>query len=325
MTGSDLSVVLPGAPNTRIVLINACDRHRENIHTFYGHMKKGTIMAKSCILYFSQTGNTEKVAFTIAGRFQSEGIENITLHIDDADDFSEAYVEADILGIGFPTFFGYPPPHIMRFIEGLHGSGKSAFVFTTYGGCTAGDSLYDAALALASKGYRILGGLKVEGFDNYPQGISLKINEGRPNDMDMAKAEEFAAMTIIAYKNNSRLDPEKLMSPNPFFIRHRNISRKKTVTAMRKKVEGKVIFDKQQCLFCETCKKSCPTKSITTGEAFPEFSWKCIDGMKCYQCLRVCPGKALLYEQPVSDKAYMKYLSSIADTREEKNRAYIVA
>jgi formate hydrogenlyase subunit 6/NADH:ubiquinone oxidoreductase subunit I len=94
---------------------------------------------------------------------------------------------------------------------------------------------------------------------------------------------------------------------------------------MRKKVEGKIIFNKQQCLFCEACKKSCPTKSIISGDAHPEFNWKCIDGMRCYQCVRVCPGKALLYEQPISDTDYKKYLENIADSPEEKSRVYLVA
>ena len=66
-------------------------------------------MVKACILYFSQTGNTEKVAFTIAGRFQSEGLENITLHLEDAEDFPEAYKDADILGLAFPRFSGIRP------------------------------------------------------------------------------------------------------------------------------------------------------------------------------------------------------------------------
>ncbi len=282
-------------------------------------------MVKSCILYFSQTGNTEKVAYTIAGRLHDEGLENVTLQLEDAEDFPEAYEGVDILGIGFPTFFGYPPPHIMEFIGGLDGKGKSAFVFTTYGGCTAGDSLYDAAGALAKQGYSILGGLKVEGFDNYPQSIWLKINEGRPNETDLARSEEFAALIIKAYHGHRSLDPGQLATTNPFFVKNRDRPRKRTVSAMRKKVEGKVIFNKELCIFCETCKKSCPTKSIGTGEAYPEFTWKCIDGMRCYQCVRVCPGKALLYEQPVPDSAYKKYLKGIADSPGEKGRAYIVA
>lgn len=288
-------------------------------------MQKGMTMIRTCILYFSQTGNTEKVAYTIAGRFQGEGMDNVTLQLEDADDFPEAYMDTDILGIGFPTFFGYPPPHVMRFIESLKGNGRSAFVFTTYGGTTAGDSLYDAAMALAKDGFKIIGGLKVEAFDNYPQSIWLKINEGRPNDIDLARAEEFAALVAKAHKDGRSIDPEALASTNPFYVKKRDKPRKRTVDALRKKVEGKIIFHKELCLFCESCKKSCPTKSITSGEMHPEFSWKCIDGMRCYQCVRVCPGRALLYEQPVSDSEYKKMLRSIADTPAEKARPYIVA
>ncbi|MDI6898033.1 EFR1 family ferrodoxin [Methanocella conradii] len=288
-------------------------------------MKKDKIMAKSCIVYFSQTGNTEKVAYTIAGRLQGEGFEHVTLQLEDAHDFPEAYVDADILGVGFPTFFGYPPPHVMKFIESLEGNGKHAFVFTTYGGCTAGDSLYDAARALHERGFAILGGLKVEGFDNYPQSIWLKINEGRPNELDLARSEEFAALAIKAYREGRSLSPEALATSNLFFVKKRDKPRKETMAAMRKKIEGKVVFNKEMCLFCETCKKSCPTKSITTGEAFPEFSWKCIDGVRCFQCVRVCPGKALLYEQPISDKEYKRFLKGIADSPEEKARPYVVA
>lgn len=281
-------------------------------------------MVSACILYFSQTGNTEKVAYTIAGRFQGEGVDYVTLHLEDAADFPEAYEDADILGLGFPTFFGYPPPHIMEFIKGLKGKGRSAFVFTTYGGTTAGDSLFDAATALSKRDFRILGGLKVEAFDNYPQSIWLKINEGRPNDIDLAKCEEFAALILKAHAGGRVIDTGALASTNPFFVKNRGKPRKRTVDALRKKVEGNVIFNKELCLFCETCKKSCPTKSISSGEAHPEFSWKCIDGMRCYQCVRVCPGKALLYEQPISDKEYRKMLKSIADPQEEKARTYIV-
>ena len=283
-------------------------------------------MVNASIIYFSQTGNTEMVAYSISGRFLSEGIENMTFQLGDVEGFPEAYEDADILGLGFPTFFGYPPPNVMRFIACLKPvAGKSAFVFTTYGGATAGDGLYDAAKGLAGKGYRILGGLKVEASDNYPQGIELKINEGRPNESDTAKAEEFTLMIIRAHNAGAGLDPEALASGNPFFINNRDRPRTDTVNTMREKVEGKIIFNGEKCLFCDTCKKSCPTKSIETGETFPVFSWKCFDGMLCFQCVRVCPGKALLVEHPMSDEEYRQFWKSIGDTDEEKANIFTVA
>ena len=283
-------------------------------------------MVKASIIYFSQTGNTEMVAYSISGRFLSEGIENMTFQLGEVEGFPEAYEDADMLGLGFPTFFGYPPPNVMQFIERLKPvADKSAFVFTTYGGATAGDSLYDAAKGLADKGYRILGGLKVEASDNYPQSIQLKINEGRPNENDMAKAEEFALKIIQAQNTGAGLDPEALASRNPFFIKNRDRPRADTVNEMREKIEGKIIFKGEKCLFCDTCKKSCPTKSIETGETFPVFSWKCFGGMLCYQCVRVCPGKALLVEHPLSDEDYRRFWKSIGDTDEEKANVFTVA
>lgn len=283
-------------------------------------------MVKASIIYFSQTGNTEMVAYSVSGRFLSEGIENTTFQLGDAGGFPEAYEGADILGVGFPTFFGYPPPNVMQFIECLKpASGKSAFVFTTYGGATAGDSLYDAAKALAGKGYRVLGGLKVQAADNYPQGILLKINEGRPNEADLEKAEEFTLKIIQAHNSGAVLDPGALASRNPFFIKDRDRPRADTVNELREKIEGKIIFKGEKCLFCDTCKKSCPTKSIETGETYPVFTWKCFDGMLCYQCVRVCPGKALLAESALSDEGYRKLWKSIGDTDEEKANVFTVA
>ena len=283
-------------------------------------------MVKVSIIYFSQTGNTEMVAYSISGRFLSEGIENMTFQLDEVEDFPETYEDADMLGLGFPTFFGYPPPNVMKFIERLKPvAGKSAFVFTTYGGATAGDSLYDAAKGLAGKGYRILGGLKVEASDNYPQGILLNVNGGRPDEGDMAKAEEFALKIIQAQSDGVGLDPEALASRNPFFIKNRDRPRADTVSRMRERIEGKIIFAGEKCLFCDTCKKSCPTKSIETGETYPVFTWKCFDGMLCFQCSRVCPGKALLVKSPISDEDYVKFWKGIGDTDAEKANVFIVA
>jgi ferredoxin len=94
---------------------------------------------------------------------------------------------------------------------------------------------------------------------------------------------------------------------------------------MRKPLEGKIVFDPKQCIFCVTCIQSCPTKSITKGKKTPEFNWKCIDGVRCYQCVRVCPGKAFTVKYPLPVEEYGKYRALAADSPGEKKRRYIVA
>jgi len=283
---------------------------------------------RATIVYFSQTGNTEKVAYELADQLQRAGYEVTPLLFEDMADFPEALHGIDILGIGFPTFFGHPPQFVLDEIACLEevADGTGAFVFTTYGGATAGDSLFDTALILAKKGYRIRGGLKIEGSDSYPQGKDLKINVNRPDTSDMRLVDEFAGKLIEAHGScRDGLDPIRLAGTGEFFVKNRQLPRDEVIQDMRKSVEGRIVFNQSQCLFCEACKKSCPTRCISTGEAFPEFSWKCINGTKCYQCVQNCPGKALRVEYPGSLEDYIKFRGSIADTPEEKSRAYIMA
>ena len=281
---------------------------------------------KATIVYFSQTGNTEKVAYALHDRLQAAGYTVTPLMYEDVADFPEALEGIDLLGVGFPTFFGYPPQFIEQFLRGLKKvKGTGAFVFTTYGGATAGDSLYEAAAALEKKGYAVLGGLKLEGSDSYPQGRELGINAGRPDEGDLGVAGGFVDAILAAKKAGRSLDPERLASPTPFFAGYHGKPHAALVKKMRREIEGKVVFKDELCLFCETCKKSCPTRSIATGEKFPEFSWKCIDGLRCFQCVRVCPGKALSVEYPGLVEDYRKFRAASADSAGEKRRTMIVA
>jgi flavodoxin/ferredoxin len=281
---------------------------------------------RATIVYFSQTGNTEKVTYALYDSLQAGGYTVTPLLYEDVADFPEALEGVELLGVGFPTFFGYPPQFFEKFLRGLpKAKGTAAFVFTTYGGATAGDSLYEAASALKKKGYKILGGLKLEGSDSYPQGRELGINAGRPDAGDLLAAAEFVDLILAAKKAGRSLDPEALASPTPFFAAFHGKPHAALVKKMRKGIEGKVLFNQEQCLFCETCKKSCPTRSIATGEKFPEFSWKCIDGLRCFQCVRVCPGKALSVEHPGTLEDYRKFRAESADSPEEKRKTMITA
>jgi flavodoxin/Fe-S-cluster-containing hydrogenase component 2 len=281
---------------------------------------------RATIVYFSETWNTEKVAYAIADRLQAGGFEVSPMLYEDMEEFPEA-LDVELLGVGFPTFFGYAPKNFLDALEKIKKvKGDNAFVFTTYGGHTAGDSLFDAAKVLTKKGYSVLGGLKIEGSDSYPQGKALKLNEGRPNENDLKIAGEFADLLVEAHKSGKKkLPPEKLATTTPFFVQNRDRPRNEVLEELRKPVEGKIHFNEAQCLFCVTCKKSCPTRSIEEGEKFPEFTWKCIDGLRCYQCVRVCPGKALDIEYPGTLEDYKKKMALIADSPEEKKRYYIIA
>jgi ferredoxin len=50
-----------------------------------------------------------------------------------------------------------------------------------------------------------------------------------------------------------------------------------------------------------------------------------MDGMRCYQCARVCPGKALSVEYPGLPEDYRKFRDESADSPKEKQRTMITA
>ncbi|HUL62763.1 MAG TPA: EFR1 family ferrodoxin, partial [Methanocella sp.] len=274
----------------------------------------------------SESGNTEKVAIALYEKLAKAGFAVEPVRYQDLEDLPEATDGVDLLGVGFPTFFGYPPKFMTDALKSLRKvHGTDAFVFTTYGGITAGDSLYDAARVLAGKGYGILGGLKIEGSDDYPQGRAIGLNKGRPDEKDLDVAREFVDRILGARAAGNRVSPRQLASSTPFFAEHRGKPRRTVVNKLRKAVEGNIVFDPSQCIFCVTCINSCPTKSIRRGKRTPDFSWKCIDGVRCYQCVRVCPGKALTVKYPRRVEEYLQSWAMAADSQEEKGHRFIVA
>jgi flavodoxin/Fe-S-cluster-containing hydrogenase component 2 len=282
-------------------------------------------MKKAAIFYFSESGNTEKVAIAIYEKLEKAGYEVEPVRFHDLEDLPAATDGIDLFAVGFPTFFGYPPLFMSEALKSLRRVHETdAIVFTTYGGTTAGDSLYEAASILSKQGYRILGGLKIEGSDDYPQGRELGINKGRPDEEDLRAVREFVDLILKAREEGSHIMPKKLASSTPFFAENRGKPRRRVISRMRKPVEGKIVFDPKQCIFCVTCIQSCPTKSIIRGKRTPEFNWKCIDGVRCYQCVRMCPGKALTVEYPLPVEEYRKYTALVADTPDEKKKRYIV-
>ncbi|HEY3274714.1 MAG TPA: EFR1 family ferrodoxin [Methanocella sp.] len=282
-------------------------------------------MKKAAIFYFSESGNTEKVAITIYEKLEKAGYEVEPVRFQDLGDLPAATDGIDLFAVGFPTFFGYPPKFISEALKGLRQVHETdAIVFTTYGGTTAGDSLYEAASILAKKGYRILGGLKIEGSDDYPQGRDLGINKGRPGEEDLRAVREFVDLVLKARLEGRHVPPKKLASSTPFFAENRGKPRRRVLSRMRKSVEGKIVFDPKQCIFCVTCIQSCPTKSIIKGKRAPEFSWKCIDGVRCYQCVRMCPGKAFTVKYPMPVEEYRRYMALSADSPDEKKRRFII-
>lgn len=136
------------------------------------------------VFYHSSTGNTEKLARTIADTL------NITAEPIGKDPipFSDP---VDLLFIGDGVYFGKANKRTLSFIDQLDPKMiKNVAVFATYGGKVKIGT--DIKELLQSKGLRVIG----EPFACKGQSWVF-INRSHPNESDISKAHEFAKNTVV--------------------------------------------------------------------------------------------------------------------------------
>ena len=70
------------------------------------------------IIYWSNMGNTEKVAFTIHDGLEEAGVNVTTKRVEDAGDID--YFDYDLVCIGFPSHQWHPPEPMDAFLNSKH-------------------------------------------------------------------------------------------------------------------------------------------------------------------------------------------------------------
>jgi len=141
---------------------------------------------KTLIIYYSKHHrNTEKIAKTMGGVLDADVIELGSVKMDKLAGY-------DLIGFGSGIYYSRHDKSLLEFANSLPKTDKKAFIFSTSG---MGLSVYHRALKkkLLDKGFTIIGEFSCKGFDTVgPFQYVGGINKGRPNDVDIARAEEFA-------------------------------------------------------------------------------------------------------------------------------------
>ncbi len=102
---------------------------------------------RAVVIYWSKTGNTEKVAFAIKEALEASGVNVLLKRTDEAKDID--FSDYDLACMGFPTHQWRPPEPVGDFVRSKFGEyrkqgriklgapkvpGKSALIFCTYSG-----------------------------------------------------------------------------------------------------------------------------------------------------------------------------------------------
>ena len=142
---------------------------------------------KSAVIYYSETGNTEKVAKAIAGAIAG-GIKRVE------EIKSDELTDYDLIFIGTPVHGSGPAKKIGDFLDNLPQlSGKKAAAFCTMH--IGGDKMTFRIIKekLEKRGIIFIDSFSCLGWSRLVGNFGPRIfNKGRPNEEDLRKAVEFA-------------------------------------------------------------------------------------------------------------------------------------
>jgi flavodoxin/NAD-dependent dihydropyrimidine dehydrogenase PreA subunit len=240
---------------------------------------------KCVIIYFSVTGNTEKIAKAIqAGVKQAAGNCDI-IKIKDAN--PRRLYEYDLIGLGSPIMGLEPDPDNVRaFIKNLWSvGGKHAFVFSTHGANP--DPFFPSIVPkLKQRGLVVIGMGDWYGSCYLSETPQPYPTAGHPDEIDFKEAEEFGKEMVERSRRiaagETRLIPP--VPPAPPSIR--------VPKELRDIFKSSLKFHEEKCVYpkCRLCMDNCPVYGIDLSVKRAVIAKPCIS---CDLCSKICPTGAI--------------------------------
>ncbi len=262
------------------------------------------------LIYFSQTGNTRRVAETMAEAFCEAGETARTVSMRRAT--AEDACAADMLGVGTPCFSSQAPTPVKDFLHSLPPlGGKRAFVFATSGGAP-GRVLFDLTRALQGKGADVVGGWLTRGELHHPAPCMIGRLPNRPDAEDLANARRFAA-AVARHVSAGRPGPMAESRVDTFKPTERFYALVAAIStdSFLRLVLPEPRINLARCDQCQWCVRECPMQNIALAP-FPVLDDRCI---RCYRCLTGCPQKALNASWTFGNLAVLTFYNTFFERR----------
>jgi len=150
---------------------------------------------KSLVIYYSKSGNTEKVAKAIARGSEAELKRVEEVNPENVSDYS-------LICIGTPVHALAPAKPIKKFLEKLPDlSGRKGAGFCTMHAVGDKRTLRIIKEKLEAKNIEFLGGFSCKGLSSIFGDIGPKVfNKGKPNEEDLKRAEDFGRKLLNQVK-----------------------------------------------------------------------------------------------------------------------------
>jgi len=249
------------------------------------------------IFYFSAQGSTKKITEEIAKGLTSTrsrcDLVRFTKLVKDLELIrSFNFKRYNLIGIGTPVYYFYPPYHLFELFEAFpdlrHTNG---FLFCTSGG-NPGAALFKIKQVLEKKGIKIIDGYdKWIGLDQHRcymhfEQSALPRSLGHPTRIEFAEAREFGRNLIP-----KALDPN-IPEKMDFWAKDNDWAKfgwKSRAEPFMEKWFPEFHLNEEKCTQCGQCAELCPVDAIIL-DPYPSWVKDCD---RCYLCDLYCPEQAI--------------------------------
>ena len=250
-------------------------------------------IGKAAILWYSQTGNTQKCGKVLAKTFEKKGI---TVIYGDLRDFDQTKIsEVDLIVIGAPVFYYDIPDFVKDFIQSLPDlKGVPVAAYVTFGGpegnpynaaCSILESLVQKnGVPVGLNAFMTISSYSLS-FKANDKEIKTKENTILPDQNTYKIVREYAGFIISEVEQRKSSVFQKTLTLREFS------------TYFGPEWWTKLLVDnhyiiEQKCVGCGTCIEKCPTNSIDLDT----FSVKTDTCVLCFGCINNCEYQAVNME-----------------------------
>ena len=247
---------------------------------------------KALVLWYSQTGNTERMGRLIASVLESDGL---TVESGDLRQADHSEIERyDILLVGVPVHYADIPKNVKGWLEGLPDlNGIAAGAWVTHGkpGFNDVNTCCRVLEMLAAKGAATVGMVTFTNMNTFPLfwtlGSEERILKARdlPDEESFDKARQFAGRFLDDVRSGRTNEPDKEFSLV-------DMSRPLNTAWWTKQAINRHCIAKDYCINCGVCEQICPVGAINLAD----YSIDTKSCIVCMGCVNNCPTEALEME-----------------------------
>ncbi len=250
---------------------------------------------KSLVVYYSQTGNTKKIARAI-----HKGMSPLVEQCDIAPvkkvkprDLNKY----DVVGLGSPVWCGAETPNVRRFIESLpQQQGRHLFAFNTHGVMPEQYFPY-VVRRLKGKGFTVIGMRDWYGDARFQLAPSPYYTDGHPDEIDLKEAEEFGKEMVEVSRRISAGDTQ-LVPPVPEHVLTPQLLVLTEFYRSGHNPHGLIKYDAEKCVYpkCDLCVDHCLMDYIdlsASPRVFGSNKTECDMWLGCTFCEMICPTGAI--------------------------------